>query len=116
VFTSVFWEQLQKALGTKLDFSTAYHPQTGGQTERANQILEDMLRACALDFGGSWHEHQPLAEFSYNSSYQSCIKMAPFEALYGRKCILPVCWFKDKGNKEFEPNYIKGHQVVIDII
>jgi hypothetical protein len=75
-----------------------------------------MLRACALDFGGSWHEHLPLAEFSYNNSYQSSIKMAPFEALYRRKCISPVCWFKDKGNKEFEPNYIKDQQVVIDII
>jgi hypothetical protein len=61
VFTSAFWKQLQKALGTKLDFSTAYHPQTGGQTERTNQILEDMLRACALDFGGSWHEHLPFS-------------------------------------------------------
>jgi transposase InsO family protein len=66
VFTSTFWKQLQEALGSKLDFSTAYHPQTGGQTERTNQILEDMLRACALNFGGSWEEHLPLVEFSYN--------------------------------------------------
>jgi hypothetical protein len=63
MFTSAFWKQLQKALGTKLEFSTAYHPQTRGQTERTNQIIEDMLRACALDFGGSWHEHLPLAKF-----------------------------------------------------
>ncbi|KAK1662686.1 hypothetical protein QYE76_050845 [Lolium multiflorum] len=92
VFTSAFWKQLHEALGSKLDYSTAYHPQTGGQTERTNQILEDMLRACALDFGGSWEEHLPLAEFSYNNSYQSSIKMAPFEALYGRKCRSPICW------------------------
>jgi hypothetical protein len=84
--------------------------------ERTNQIIEEKLRACALDFGGSWKEHLPLAEFSYNSSYQSSIKMAPFEALYGRKCISPVCWFEDKSNIEFEPNYIKDQQVVIDII
>jgi hypothetical protein len=75
-----------------------------------------MLRTCALDFGGSWHKHQPLAEFSDNNSYQSSIKMAPFESLYRRKCISPVCWFEDKGNKEFEPNYIKDQQIVIDII
>jgi hypothetical protein len=116
IFTSAFWKHLQKALGTQLDFSTAYHPQTGGQTERTNQILEDMLRACALDFGGSWHEHLPLAEFSYNNSYQSSIKMAPFEALYGRKCISPVCWFEDTGSKEFETAYIRDQQHVIDII
>jgi hypothetical protein len=73
VFTSAFWQQLQQALGSQLDFSTAYHPQTGGQTERTNQILEDMLRACTLDFGGSWDEHLPLAEFAYNNSYQSSI-------------------------------------------
>jgi hypothetical protein len=116
VFTSAFWKQLQKALGTKLDFSTAYHSQTRGEMERTNQILEDMLRACALDFGGSWHEHLPLAEFLYNNSYQSSIKMAPFEALYRTKFTSPVCWFEDKSNKEFEPNYIKDQQVVIDII
>jgi transposase InsO family protein len=91
VFTLAFWKQLHEALGSRLDFSTAYHPQTGGQTERTNQILEDMLRACALDFGGSWEEHLPLAKFSYNNSYQSSIQMAPFEALYGRKCRSPIC-------------------------
>ena len=69
VFTSAFWKNLHKSLESQLDFSTAYHPQTGGQTERTNQILEDMLRACALDFGGSWNEHLPLAEFSYNNNY-----------------------------------------------
>ena len=82
IFTSVFWRHLQQALGSQLDFSTDFHPQTKGQTERTNHILEDMLRACALDFGGSWNEHLPLAEFSYNNSYQSSIKMPAFEALY----------------------------------
>ena len=116
IFTSVFWRHLHQALGSQLDFSMAFHPQTGGQTERTNQILEDMLRACALDFGGSWNEHLPLAEFSYNNSYQSSIKMPPFEALYGRKCRSPTCWFKTEGNKEFEPGYIKDQQRIIDII
>ncbi|GKB07953.1 putative reverse transcriptase domain-containing protein [Tanacetum coccineum] len=72
--------------------STAYHPQTDGQSERTIQTLEDMLRACVTDFGGSWDVHLPLAEFSYNNSYHSSIKCAPFEALYGRKCRSPVLW------------------------
>ncbi|KAC9449874.1 hypothetical protein E3N88_45822 [Mikania micrantha] len=91
-FTSRFWQSLQTALGTRLDMSTAYHPQTDGQSERTIQTLEDMLRACVLDFGGSWDVHLPLAEFSYNNSYHSSIKAAPFEALYGRKCRSPLCW------------------------
>lgn len=86
LFTSGFWKALQKALGTQLSFSTAYHPQSDGQTERVNQILEDLLRACVLDFGGIWEDHIPLVEFSYNNSFQSSIGMAPFEALYGRPC------------------------------
>ena len=91
-FTSHFWKSLQKALGTKLDMSTAYHPQTDGQSERTIQTLEDMLRACVIDFGKGWDKHLPLAEFSYNNSYHASIKAAPFEALYGRKCRSPVCW------------------------
>ncbi|GJZ07377.1 putative reverse transcriptase domain-containing protein [Tanacetum coccineum] len=83
---------LQKALGTNLDMSTAYHPQTDGQSERTIQTLEDMLRACAIDFGKGWVNHLPLVEFSYNNSYHASIKAAPFEALYGRKCRSPVCW------------------------
>jgi len=70
----------------------AYHPQTDGQSERTIQTLEDMLRACVLDFSGSWEEHLPLVEFAYNNSYHSSIGMAPYEALYGRKCRSPVCW------------------------
>ncbi|GKA10359.1 putative reverse transcriptase domain-containing protein [Tanacetum coccineum] len=91
-FTSLFWQALHKALGTRLDMSTAYHPETDGQSERTIQTLEDMLRACVLDFGKSWDRHLPLVEFSYNNSYHASIKAAPFEALYGRKCRSPVCW------------------------
>ncbi|GJS67621.1 putative reverse transcriptase domain-containing protein [Tanacetum coccineum] len=83
---------LQEALGTNLDMSTAYHPQTDGQSERTIQTLEDMLRACVIDFGSSWDRHLPLVEFSYNNSYHASIKAAPYEALYGRKCRSPVCW------------------------
>ncbi|GJT86011.1 putative reverse transcriptase domain-containing protein [Tanacetum coccineum] len=91
-FTSRCWQSVQKALGTRLDMSTAYHPQTDGQSERTIQTLEDMLRACVIDFGGSWDVHLPLAEFSYNNSYHTSIRCAPFEALYGRKCRSPVLW------------------------
>ncbi|GJX45918.1 putative reverse transcriptase domain-containing protein [Tanacetum coccineum] len=79
-------------MGTQLDMSTAYHPETDGQSERTIQTLEDMLRACVIDFGSSWDRHLPLVEFSYNNSYHASIKAAPFEALYGRKCRSPVCW------------------------
>ncbi|GJS84174.1 putative nucleotidyltransferase, ribonuclease H [Tanacetum coccineum] len=91
-FASRFWRSLQKALGTSLDMSTAYHPETDGQSERTIQTLEDMLRACVIDFGKGWINHLPLVEFSYNNSYHASIKAAPFEALYGRKCRSPVCW------------------------
>ncbi|GJS35093.1 putative reverse transcriptase domain-containing protein [Tanacetum coccineum] len=91
-FTSHFWKSLHKALGTRLDMSTAYHPETDGQSERTIQTLEDMLRACVLDFGKGWDKHLPLVEFSYNNSYHTSIKAAPFEALYGRKCRSPICW------------------------
>ncbi|KAL4038688.1 hypothetical protein IC575_002311 [Cucumis melo] len=80
------------AMGTRLDFSLTFHPQTDGQTERLNQVLEDMLRACALEFPGSWDSHLHLMEFAYNNSYQATIGMAPFEALYGKCCRSPVCW------------------------
>jgi IS30 family transposase len=89
-FTSRFWGKLHESLDTKLNFSSAYHPQTDGQTERTNQILEGMLRACALKHGGSWDKSLPYVEFSYNNSYQASLKMSPFEALYGRKCRTPL--------------------------
>ncbi|GJZ29875.1 putative reverse transcriptase domain-containing protein [Tanacetum coccineum] len=91
-FTSHLWQSLNKDLGTQLDMSTAYHPQTDGQSERTIQTLEDMLRACVIDFRKGWDRHLPLGEFSYNNSYHTSIKAAPFEALYGQKCGSPVCW------------------------
>jgi hypothetical protein len=89
-FTSHFWKQLHETLGTSLEFSTTFHPQTDGQTERVNQVLEDMLRACALDYGSSWDDNLPYTEFLYNNSYQASIEMASFEALYGNKCTTPL--------------------------
>ncbi|WVZ89131.1 LOW QUALITY PROTEIN: hypothetical protein U9M48_035578 [Paspalum notatum var. saurae] len=91
-FTSRFWEQLHNSLDTKLRFSIAYHPQTDGQTQRTNQILEDMLRACAIQYGTSWDKCLPYAEFSYNNSYQASLKKSPFEALYGKRCRTPLFW------------------------
>ncbi|GKE96120.1 putative reverse transcriptase domain-containing protein [Tanacetum coccineum] len=91
-FSSHFWRAFQKALGTSLDMSTAYHPEIDGQSERTIQTLEDMLRACVIDFGDGWERYLSLIEFSYNNSYHASIKVAPFEALYGRKCRSLVCW------------------------
>ncbi|GJS18173.1 putative reverse transcriptase domain-containing protein [Tanacetum coccineum] len=92
-FTSNFWKSFQKALGTDISMSTAYHPKTDGQSERTIQTLEDMLRACVIDFGKGWIKHLPLAEFSYNNSYHASIKAAPYEALYGQKYqSLPMSW------------------------
>jgi hypothetical protein len=91
-FTSRFWNRLHESMYTKLNFNSSYHPQTDGQTERTNQVLEDMLRACALKHGRSWDKSSPYAEFSYNNSYQASLKMALFEALYGRKCRTLLYW------------------------
>ena len=98
-FVSAFWNSLQRSLGTRLAFSTAYHPQTDGQTERTNQVIEDMLRACYMEYKATWNEMLPLIEFAYNNSYQATIKMAPYEALYGRKCRSPLHW-DEVGEKE----------------
>jgi transposase InsO family protein len=89
-FTLKFWERLYETLDTQLHFSSAYHPRTDGQTERVNQILEDILRDCALQYGRSWDKSLLYAEFSYNNSYQKSLKMAPFEMLYGRRCQTPL--------------------------
>ncbi|XP_073121845.1 uncharacterized protein [Henckelia pumila] len=91
-FTSSFWKSLHQALGTKLTFSTSFHAQTDGQSERVIQILEDLLRACVIDFQGSWDSKFSLIEFTYKNSYQASIKMDPYEALYGRKCRTPIHW------------------------
>jgi hypothetical protein len=91
-FTSRFWKSLHRAMGTKLNFSSAYHPQTDGQIERVNQIMEAMLRACVLTYGKDWEQSLPYAEFSYNNGYQTSLGMLPFEALYGRKYRTPLMW------------------------
>lgn len=88
-FTSHFWKALHAQMGTRLSFSAAFHPQTNGQSERTIQTLKDMLRACALDLAGSWENQLALIEFAYNNSYHTSIGMAPYEALYGRKCRSP---------------------------
>ncbi|KAM1037554.1 hypothetical protein ACFX2C_032358 [Malus domestica] len=92
IFTSKFWIAFQEVLGTRLLYSTAYHPQTDGQSERTIQTLEDMLRSPVLQFGDSWHDCLDLMEFAYNNSYHSSIGMAPFEELYGKSCRVPLCW------------------------
>ncbi|KAM2491167.1 hypothetical protein PS1_042866 [Malus domestica] len=91
-FTSKFWIAFQEALGTRLLYSTAYHPQTDGQSERTIQTLEDMLRSSVMQFGDSWHDRLDLMEFAYNNSFHSSIGMSPFEALYGKACRTPLCW------------------------
>nr|GEU86258.1 putative reverse transcriptase domain-containing protein [Tanacetum cinerariifolium] len=106
-FTSRFWQTLQKALGTHLDRSMAYHPQMNRRSERTIQTLEDMLRACVIDFGGSWDTHLSLAEFSYNNSYHSIIRCASFEALYGRRCRSPVLWTKIGENWLIRPELVQ---------
>ncbi|KAH9686662.1 Endonuclease [Citrus sinensis] len=100
-FTSKFWTSLQHALGTKLNFSTTFHPQTDGQSERIIQTLEDMLRACVMEFKGNWDNYLPLMEFAYNNNYQASNEMAPYEALYGRKCRTPKS-YADKRRRELE--------------
>lgn len=115
-FTSHFWKCLHKAMGAKLFFSTAYHPQTGGQTERVNQILEDMLRACVLEYGKNWEKCLPFAEFSYNNSYQSSLQMSPFEALYGRRCRTPLNWSESGERPFFGPDIVMEAEEQVRLI
>ncbi|GJR15452.1 putative reverse transcriptase domain-containing protein [Tanacetum coccineum] len=98
---------MQVALGTRLDMSTDYHPQTDGQSERTIQTLEDMLRACVLDFEGSWDVHLSLVEFSYNNSYHSSVRCDPFEALYGRKCRSPIMWVEVGEGQLIKPKLVQ---------
>ncbi|KAG8491003.1 hypothetical protein CXB51_014135 [Gossypium anomalum] len=114
-FTSRFWKKLQEALGTKLHFSTAFHPQTDGQSERIIQILKDMLRCCILEFCGSWERYLPLIEFAYNNSFQSSIKMAPYEALYGCKFRTPLFWTELSESKIFEVDLIKDAEQKVKV-
>jgi hypothetical protein len=92
MFTERFWTSFQEALRTQINFSTAYHPEIDGQTERTNHTLEDMLRMYVMDQQNHWEEFLPLLEFTYNNSYQSTIKMVPFEFLYGRPCQTSLSW------------------------
>lgn len=115
-FTSRFWNSLHEALGTRLNFSTPYHPQTDGQTERVNQILEDMLRACAIDCGKSWDKNLPYAEFLYNNSYHASLQMSSFEALYGRKCRTPLLWDEVGEHQFFCPALISEAEGKVKMI
>jgi hypothetical protein len=102
-----FWEYLHKELDTHLVRSFAYHPQTSRQTKWVNQILEDMLRVCVISCKGSWEKWLTLAEFSYNNSYQESIKMAPFKALYGRKCKTPLNWVEPGERRYYGIDFVK---------
>jgi transposase InsO family protein len=115
-FIARLWEQLQHSLGTKLIQSSAYHPQTDGQMERINKILEDMLRACVIQYDKNWDKCLALAEFSYNNSYQSSLKMAPFEALYSRRCRTPLRWSQTGERKIFGPNLVTDAEEKVKII
>ena len=103
---SRFWQKFQETLGIKLNLSTTYHAQTDGQSERTIQTLEDMLRTCILDFGGSWGQHMTLEEFAYNNSYHSSIQKAPYESLYGRKCRSPIYWNEVGEKKVLDPTTV----------
>jgi hypothetical protein len=115
-FTSRFWERLHEPLDTQLCFSFAYDHYTDGQTKRVNQILEDMLRACALQYGRSWDKSLPYAEFSYNNSYQESLKMAPFELLYGRRCWTPLYWNETGEPKVFGPDILQEAEKYVRMV
>ena len=115
-FTAHFWKSFQKAMGTRLTMSTAFHPQTDGQSERTIQVLKDMLRACVLDHKGSWEEHFPLVEFPYNNSYQASIQMTPYEALYGRPCRSPLCWTEVGESSITGPDLIRDTSEKLSLI
>jgi transposase InsO family protein len=115
-FVAHFWEQLHESLGTKLIRSSRYHPQTDGQTERVNQIVEDMLRASIMHFDKSWDKCLSLAEFSYNNSYQASLKMAPFEAFYGRRCRTPLNWSEAGERMLFGPDLVKDAEEKVEVI
>ena len=115
-FVSRFWKAIHAALGTQLCFSTAYHPQTDGQSERTIQTLEDMLRACALDWKADWEVQLPLVEFAYNNSWHASIQMAPYEALYGRRCRSPICWDDRVDSIGTEPDILQETKEKIKVI
>jgi hypothetical protein len=106
-FTLRFWQRLHETLDTQLRFSSAYHAQTDGQTERVNQILQDMLRVCALQYGRSWDKSRPYVEISYNNSDQETPKMAPFVMLHGRRCRILLFWNETEELKVFGPHILQ---------
>ena len=95
---------------------STYHPETAGQTERVNQILEDILRACVISSKGSWEDWLPLAEFSYNNSFQESVKMAPFDPLYGRKCRTPLNWIEPGERRYYGIDFVKEAKERVQII
>ena len=103
-------------MGTQLTMSTAFHPQTNGQSERTIQILKDMLQECVLDLKGSWEEHLPLVEFAYNNSYQASIHMAPYKALYGRPYRSPICWTEVGESSITGPDLIRDTSEKVGLI
>jgi transposase InsO family protein len=115
-FTLKFLERLHETLDTQLRFSSAYHPQTYGQTERVNQILEDMLRAYALQYGRSWDKSLLYAKFSYNNSYQESLKMALFEMLYGRWCRTLLFWSEAREQKVFGPDNLQEAEKQVHMV
>ena len=115
-YTSRFWGKLQEALGIRLNFSIAFHPQMDGQSEKVIQILEDMLRSCVINLESSWDRHIALVEFVYNNSFQSSIGMTPYEALYGRKCRTPLCWMELSEKKVIGPDLIQETEEKVKMI
>jgi hypothetical protein len=115
-FVAHFWEQLHASLGTHLIHNLAYHPQTDGQTERVNQIPKDMLRACVMEYQGSWDKNLLWAEFSYNNSYQESLKMAPFEVLYGHRFHTPLNWIVPREKMISRPDLVEEAETIISLI
>ena len=115
-FMSRFWKELQSTFGMRMNFSTAFHQQTYGQSERVIQLLEDMFRSCVLDFPGSWDRYIPLMEFAYNNNYHFSIGMAPYKALYGRRCRTPMCWTELDEHKIIGPDLVKDTEEKVQII
>jgi transposase InsO family protein len=115
-FTLKFWERLHEILDTQSCFSSAYHPQTDGQTERVNQILEDILRACDLQYGRGWDKSLAYAEISYNNSYQVSLNMASFEMLYGHRYRTPLFWSKTGERKDFGSDILQEDEKQVRMV
>jgi hypothetical protein len=106
-FTSNFWKRLFKGFEMNLNFNTAYHPESDGQTKRMNRVIEDILRMYVMDKPSKWEDYLHLVEFAYNNGYQTSLKMSPFEARYGRKCNTPVSWDNPNDRAVVGPELLK---------